>query len=59
MPSDTSRSITCVTVQVRDLMVFIEVGRTVASNDDLQDAQVLPVPAREPTPVQKRRSSRR
>ncbi|KAK9837153.1 hypothetical protein WJX81_006530 [Elliptochloris bilobata] len=45
--------------QVRDLMVYIEVGRTVSSNGDLQDAQVLPVPAPAPTPVHSRRSARR
>lgn len=43
--------------QVRDLMVYIEVGRTVASNGDLQDAQVLPVPV--PPPVVSKRSARR
>ena len=43
--------------QVRDLMVYIEVGRTVASNGDLQDAQVLPVPV--PPPVVGKRSARR
>jgi len=29
--------------QVRDLMVYIEAGRTVAGSGDLQDAQLLPV----------------
>lgn len=59
LPPNACGSKTCMLAQVRDLMVYIEVGRTVASNDDLQDAQVLPVPAPEPMPVQKRRSGRR
>jgi hypothetical protein len=35
----------CACLQVRDLMVFIEAGRTIEASGDLKDATVLPVPA--------------
>jgi len=39
-------------------MVYIEAGRTVAGSGDLQDAQLLPVPAAKPAPVRGRRAAR-
>jgi hypothetical protein len=47
-------------LQVRDLMVFIEAQKTIQSaGGELQDATLLPMPAKEASNSGRRRSSRK
>jgi hypothetical protein len=47
-------------LQVRDLMVFIEAQKTIQSEGgELQDATLLPMPAKEASSSGRRRSSRK
>jgi hypothetical protein len=49
-----------VLLQVHDLMVFIEAQKTIQSaGGELQDATLLPMPAKEASSSSRRRSSRK
>lgn len=46
--------------QVRDLMIYIEAGRSIAAGgEEMKDASLLPVPPQQATPQPKRRTSKR
>ena len=46
--------------QVRDLMIYIEAGRSIAAGgEEMEGASLLPVPAQPAPPQPKRRTSKR